>query len=171
MAVAGGLVLLFLLMPVVALIPMSFSGTRWLVLPPTDLSLRWYAELLTSRDWREATATSLTVAAAAMGLATVLGTLAGMALARGRFPGRHILRGVVLAPLIVPVMILALGFYYLFARLGLIGSLVALVLAHVVLATPYVVINVEAVMRTFDLRLEWAAPDARGEARGRPSGG
>jgi putative spermidine/putrescine transport system ATP-binding protein len=157
MAVAGGLVLLFLLMPVVALIPMSFSGTRWLVLPPTDLSLRWYAEFLTSRDWREATVTSLTVAAAAMGLATVLGTLAGMALARGRFPGRHVVRGVVLAPLIVPVMILALGFYYLFARLGLIGSLVALVLSHVVLATPYVVINVEAVMRSFDLRLEWAA--------------
>ena len=82
--------LLFLLMPVVALVPMSFSGTRWLVLPPTDLSFRWYAEFLTSRDWREATATSLTVAAAAMGLATVLGTLAGVALARGRFPGRHI---------------------------------------------------------------------------------
>jgi spermidine/putrescine ABC transporter ATP-binding subunit len=157
MAVAGGLVLLFLLAPVLALIPMSFSGTRWLVLPPTDLSLRWYAEFLTSRDWREATVTSLTVAATAMMLASVLGTLAGTALARTRFPGRQLVRGVVLAPLIVPVMILALGFYYLFARLGMIGSLAALVLAHVVLATPYVVINVEAVMRTFDLRLEWAA--------------
>jgi spermidine/putrescine ABC transporter ATP-binding subunit len=157
MAVAGGLVLLFLLTPVLALIPMSFSGTRWLMLPPTDLSLRWYAEFLTSRDWREATVTSLTVATAAMGLATLLGTLAGMALARGRFPARPVVRGIVLAPLIVPVMILALGFYSLFARLGLIGSLVALILAHVVLATPYVVINVEAVMRTFDRRLEWAA--------------
>jgi spermidine/putrescine ABC transporter ATP-binding subunit len=157
MAVAGGLVLLFLLTPVLALIPMSFSGTRWLVFPPTDPSLRWYAEFLTSRDWREATVTSLTVAATAMVLASVLGTLAGTALARTRFPGRQLVRGVVLAPLIVPVMILALGFYYLFARLGMIGSLAALVLAHVVLATPYVVINVEAVMRTFDLRLEWAA--------------
>jgi spermidine/putrescine ABC transporter ATP-binding subunit len=157
MAVAGGLVLLFLLTPVLALIPMSFSGTRWLVLPPTDLSFRWYAEFLTNRDWREATVTSLTVAAMAMGLAAVLGTLAAIALARARFPGRQLVRGVILAPLIVPVMILALGFYYLFARLGLVGSLAALVLAHVVLATPYVVINVEAVMRTFDLRLEWAA--------------
>jgi spermidine/putrescine ABC transporter ATP-binding subunit len=157
MAVAGGLVLLFLLTPVLALIPMSFSGTRWLVLPPTDLSLRWYIEFLTSRDWREATVTSLTVAMAVMALATTLGTLGGMALARGRFPGRPVARGIVLAPLIVPVMILALGFYYLFARLGLIGSLVALVVAHVVLATPYVVINVEAVMRTVDRRLEWAA--------------
>jgi spermidine/putrescine ABC transporter ATP-binding subunit len=157
MALAGGLVLLFLLTPVLALIPMSFSGTRWLVLPPRDLSLRWYVEFLTSRDWREATATSLTVAAAATVLATALGTLAGMGLARGRFPGRHVVRGVVLAPLIVPGMILALGFYYLFARLGLIGTIAALVLAHVVLATPYVVINVEAVMRAFDLRLERAA--------------
>jgi spermidine/putrescine ABC transporter ATP-binding subunit len=157
MALAGGLVLLFLLTPVLALIPMSFSGTRWLVLPPRDLSLRWYVEFLTSRDWREATATSLTVAAAATVLATALGTLAGMGLARGRFPGRHVVRAVVLAPLIVPGMILALGFYYLFARLGLIGTIAALVLAHVVLATPYVVINVEAVMRAFDLRLERAA--------------
>src|SRR5262249_13236458 len=54
MAVAGGFVLLFLLAPVLALIPMSFSGTRWLVLPPSDLSFRWYAEFLTNRDWREA---------------------------------------------------------------------------------------------------------------------
>jgi putative spermidine/putrescine transport system permease protein len=158
---AAALTLLFLMAPVLALVPMSFSGTRWLTLPPSDLSLRWYAELVTDRDWRQAIGTSLAVGASATVVAAVLGTLAGAALARARFPGREVVRGVVLAPLIVPAMLLAIAFYHLFARLGLVGTATALVLAHAVLAVPYVVLNVEAVMRTFDRRLERA--DAGGQ--------
>ena len=157
MGVACALVLLFLIMPILALVPMSFSGTRWLVLPPTDLSIRWYVEFFTHRDWREATQTSLKVAGAAMVLASGLGTLAGVGLARARFPGRGLARGVLIAPLIVPVMIMAIASYWLFAQFGLIGSRVALVLAHGVLAVPYVVLNVEAATHAVDSRLEQAA--------------
>ena len=98
MGVACALVLLFLITPILALVPMSFSGTRWLVLPPTDLSIRWYVEFFTHRDWREATH-DLKVAGAA-GLASGLGA--------GRVaPGPRASRGaaspwVLIAPLIVP---------------------------------------------------------------------
>ena len=157
MGAACALVLLFLITPILALVPMSFSGTRWLVLPPTDLSVRWYVEFFAHRDWREATLTSLKVAGAAMVLASGLGTLAGVGLVRARFPGRGLARAVLIAPLLVPVMIMAIASYWLFARLGLIGSLVALVLAHGVLAVPYVVLNVEAATQAIDIRLEQAA--------------
>ncbi len=157
MGAACGVVLLFLVTPILALVPMSFSGTRWLVLPPTELSVRWYAEFLTDRDWLEAIFTSLKVAAAATILASALGTSAGVGLARWRLPGRDLLRAVIIAPLIIPVMVLAIAFYNLFAMLRLGGGATRAVLATGGLAVPYVVLNVEAVMQTFDVRLERAA--------------
>jgi spermidine/putrescine ABC transporter ATP-binding subunit len=153
-AVAGAL---FLVAPILALVPMSFSGTRWLALPPRDLSFRWYVAFLTDREWLGALATTLQVATLATIGAGVLGTLGGVGLARTRFPGQALVRGLLVAPLIVPVMIMAIAFYYTFARLHLIGTVTGIVLAHVVLASPFVVVNVEAVMRTFDVRLERAA--------------
>ena len=85
LAAAGAL---FLVTPILALVPMSFSSTRWLTLPPRDLSLHWYVVLLTDRDWLEALATTVKVAAAATLGAVILGTLGGIGLARARFPGR-----------------------------------------------------------------------------------
>ena len=147
----------FLVLPVLALVPMSFSGTRWLTLPPRDLSLRWYVTLFTDRDWLEAALVSLRAGLAATVVATTLGTLAGVGLVRARLPGRGVVRALFLAPLIVPVMVMAIAFYALFARTGLIGTIAGIALAHAVLGSPYVVLNVEAAMRTFDVRLERAA--------------
>jgi spermidine/putrescine ABC transporter ATP-binding subunit len=157
MAAVAGLAVSFLVLPVLALLPMSFSGTRWLALPPRDLSLRWYVAFFTDRDWMEAALVSLAVAVPATALAVALGTLAGVGLARGGFPGREVVRALVLSPLVVPVMVLAVSLYYAFARVGLVGTLGGLVLAHALLGAPYVVLNVEAVMRAFDVRLERAA--------------
>jgi spermidine/putrescine ABC transporter ATP-binding subunit len=157
MAAVTLVVVLFLAGPVLALLPMSLSGTRWLALPPRDLSLRWYASFLTDRDWIEATLVSLKVAGAATLLAVALGTPAGLGLARGRVAGRGLVRSLALSPLVVPVMVLAVSLYHVFGRLGLVGTLTGLVLAHALLGVPYVVLNVEAVMRTFDVRLERAA--------------
>ena len=147
----------FLVLPVLALVPMSFSGTRWLTLPPRDLSLRWYVTLFTDRDWLEAALVSLRAGLAATVVATTLGTLAGVGLVRARLRGRGVVRALFLAPLIVPVMVMAIAFYALFARTGLIGTIAGIALAHAVLGSPYVVLNVEAAMRTFDVRLERAA--------------
>ena len=147
----------FLVLPVLALVPMSFSGTRWLTLPPRDLSLHWYVTLFTDRDWLEAALVSLRAGLAATVVATTLGTLAGVGLVRARLRGRGVVRALFLAPLIVPVMVMAIAFYALFARTGLIGTIAGIALAHAVLGSPYVVLNVEAAMRTFDVRLERAA--------------
>jgi spermidine/putrescine ABC transporter ATP-binding subunit len=157
MGAIAGLVVLFLLLPVLALVPMSVSAARWLELPPRELSLRWYATFFTDRDWIEATLVSLRVAAGATALAVVLGTLAGVGLARGRLPGRALVRTLALSPLVVPLMVLAIALYYAFGRAGLVGTVGGLILAHALLGVPYVVLNVEAALRAFDVRLERAA--------------
>jgi putative spermidine/putrescine transport system ATP-binding protein len=157
MTVVAAVTLFFIVLPIVALIPMSFSSASFLSFPPRGFSLRWYDAFFSSRDWMEALANSVKVAVAVTVLACVLGTPAGMALARASFRGKEAVRALILAPIIVPIMVLAIGFYYVYAQFHLVGTILALVLGHLVIATPYVVLNVEAVMRTFDTRLERAA--------------
>jgi ABC-type Fe3+/spermidine/putrescine transport system ATPase subunit/ABC-type spermidine/putrescine transport system permease subunit II len=157
MAAAAGLVLLFLALPILALLPMSLNAARWLELPPREISLRWYAAFLTDRDWIEATLVSLRVAVGAAALAVLLGTPAGVALARGQLPGRAAWRTLALSPVGVPLIVLAVALYHLFGRAGLVGTATGLVLAHALLGTPYVVLSVEAAARAVDVRLERAA--------------
>jgi spermidine/putrescine ABC transporter ATP-binding subunit len=157
MAAIAAATLFFIAIPILALIPMSFSSASFLSFPPQGFSLRWYREFLSSRDWMQALGTSVRVAVVVTVLASALGTPAGMTLARASFRGKALVRGLVLAPIIVPIMVLALGAYYVYAQYRLVGTPAALILGHLVIAVPYVVLNVEAVMRTFDIRLERAA--------------
>jgi ABC-type Fe3+/spermidine/putrescine transport system ATPase subunit/ABC-type spermidine/putrescine transport system permease subunit II len=156
---AAGLGVAFLLLPILALVPMSLSRTTWLAFPPEALTLEWYGRVLADREWREAAGTSLTVAACAALLAALLGTPAGLALGRGRWTPslRRALRTIVLLPLLVPVVLVAMALYAAFVTAGLGGTLVALILAHATLGVPYVVLSVEAVARSLDPRLERAA--------------
>jgi mannopine transport system ATP-binding protein len=147
----------FLVLPMLALIPMSFSGQHWLSFPPSGFSLQWYRSFLGDRDWIESVATSLKVALLATALACALGTPAGIALARHRFPGKDLLYSIILSPIIVPVMIVAISSYLMFASLRLVGSIPALAVSHAILGIPYVVINVTAMARTLDVQLEQAA--------------
>jgi spermidine/putrescine ABC transporter ATP-binding subunit len=149
--------LFFLTVPMLALIPMSFSSRPYLTWPPQGFSLQWYQAFLGSADWMDSLGVSLRVAALATAVACALGTPAGIALARHRLPGKHLLYGLVVSPVIVPVLIVAISAYLFFARLHLIGTISALALTHAVLGVPFVVINVMAVMRTFDVQLERAA--------------
>jgi putative spermidine/putrescine transport system permease protein len=97
------------------------------------------------------------VAASVVVLATVLGTLAALGLARLRPVLRAFAAALILSPLIVPVIVVAIGIYYAFSRYGLVGTPVGLVLAHTCLAVPFVVISVSASLAGFDRRLEQAA--------------
>jgi putative spermidine/putrescine transport system permease protein len=90
-------------------------------------------------------------------LSTVLGTLAALGLVRGRFPGKSLANALILSPLIVPVIIIAIGFFAFYSMSRLTGSLPGLVLTHTALAVPFVIINVGAVLRTMDRNLEMAA--------------
>lgn len=158
--VAAGAVVSFLLLPSLAVIPVSFTSGQSLRFPPPGFSLRWYGEFFDpSGEWLGAAASSLQVAAGSAAVSTVLGTLAAFGLVRGRFPGRGLLLGFFLSPLIVPVVVLAIGAYFvvLRTRLGLLGSAVPLIGVHSVLGIPLVVLNVAASLARVDPDLELAA--------------
>ncbi len=151
------LVFAFLVLPTLAVIPLSFNPTSFLVFPTEGLSLRWYEDLLASPAWMRALRNSLAVAFATTLIATPLGTLAAIGLARMNSRAKPVIVGVFALPMVVPVVVVAIAFYFLFAPLGLVNSFVGLVVAHVVLAIPFVVIVVHASLQGFDFELLRAA--------------
>jgi putative spermidine/putrescine transport system permease protein len=155
--IVAALVLLYLMFPILVVIPLSFSAGTYLSFPPPGFSLRWYANFFGRTDWVSAASLSLWVGAAVMLLATALGVPAALALVRSDFRGKTFLTGFIISPLIAPVIIVAIGIYFFYARLALVGNPVALVVAHTALAVPFVVINVSATLQAFDERLEQAA--------------
>lgn len=143
----------FLVLPIFAITPISFSSGSFLSYPLPGLSLQWYETVLQPFPWMQAVKNSLIVACGATVLATTLGTLAAYGLTSAEFPGRAIIMAVVISPLIVPLIIIALGIYFLYARIGLSGTFLGLILAHTALGVPYVVITVMASLQAFDRRL------------------
>jgi len=152
-----GLILLFLGFPIVVVVVVSFSSATYLTFPPPAFGLRWYEAYFGSADWLRPTWLSLAVASAVVALSTVLGTLAALGLGRLPKPLRVVAAALVLSPLIVPVIVVAIGIYYAFSRYGLVGSPLGLVLAHTCLAVPFVVTSVSASLAGIDPRLQQAA--------------
>jgi len=153
----GGAAIFFMVLPILIIIPMSFSQAQYFEFPPRSFSFKWYVNFFTDRYWRGSMLLSLQVATITMFLATLLGTPAAFGIVRGRFKGKSLLQALVLSPRIIPLIITALAAYFFYARLKLIGSMVALVAAHTVLATPFVVITLSAALKGFDRSLELAA--------------
>ena len=151
------LVILFLVLPTLLVVPMSFSGSRYLSFPPESWSLRWYQAYFNSAEWLAATYVSLKAAALTMVVATVTGTLAAYGLHASRLKlGKHV--SILLAlPMIIPVILLAVGVFILFAPLGFNSSLTGIVLSHSILAIPLVLITVTAGLRNFDMNQEQVA--------------
>ncbi|MBI3516027.1 MAG: ABC transporter permease [Proteobacteria bacterium] len=146
----AALVFLYLLFPILIVIPLSFSAGTYLSFPPPGFSLRWYENFFSRSDWVDASLLSLWIGGAVMVLATALGAPAALALVRSNFRGRNLLVAFIISPLIAPVIIVSIGIYFFYARLGLVGNPYALVIAHTCLAVPFVVINVSATLqRTF----------------------
>ncbi len=157
---AGGatvVTVLFILLPILIFFPLSFSGAPFLEFPPSSYSLRWYANYFARADWLAPTVVSFEVALLTMGLAMLVGTPAAIAVARGRFRGVGACLGFLTAPAITPTLIIAVGLYFQFARLRLIGTIPGLVLAHLVIAIPLVVIVVLGALRRVDEAPERAA--------------
>ncbi len=113
------LTLLYLVMPVLAIVPLSFSSSTFLVYPMPGWSLRWYENLITSDDWRMAAKNSFIIAPSATIVATVLGTLAAIGLTKAEFRGKALLMAILISPMIVPVVVVGVGMYLFFAPLGL----------------------------------------------------
>lgn len=143
----------FLLLPILVIVPLSFSSSSFLVYPIPEFSLRWYAELFDSSEWTAAAKNSFIVAPAATLIATVLGTLAATGLANSSFPGKGVVMTLLLAPIIVPIVVVGVGTYLFFARYGLSDSYTALILVHAALGTPFVVTTVTATLQGFNRNL------------------
>jgi putative spermidine/putrescine transport system permease protein len=152
-----GIILFYLVFPVFVVAPVSFSSAKYLQFPPPGWSLQWYQNYFDRPGWVPATLLSIRVAIATAILATALGTAASLALVRGRFPGKGAVNSFIVSPLIVPGIIVAIGVYFFYAQVRLVGNPLGLILAHTCLALPFVVTNVSATLQGFDERLEYAA--------------
>ncbi len=148
--VAVGLILVWLMIPVLIIIPMSFSGARFLAFPPPSWSLRWYEAYLESAAWMQATRVSLILAVSSAIIATVLGTAAAYALNLSASRLVRSLQVVLLLPLVVPIVITAVGVFLVYANVGLLATMSGLILANVMLGLPFVIISVLTGLRKFD---------------------
>ncbi len=157
LALFGGAVLLFLCLPIAVVVPMSFSSAPSLEFPPPGLSLRWYELFFGDPRWLRAAQNSLFVALAASVLALALGSIAAYGLVRGRFRGRAMIESNFILPLILPPVITAVALYIFFARIGLLGTIAGLIVAHTILTVPYVVLLMSVAIRQFDVRIEQVA--------------
>jgi putative spermidine/putrescine transport system permease protein len=151
------LVCIFLVAPIIVIIPLSFNASPFFTLPIEAFSWRWYESFFSSETWRAAIRNSVVVACCTTVLATCIGTVGALGLARLGVRLRTILLAVYVAPMVVPAVVSAVAIYYFFATIGLTGSIAGLVLAHTVLGIPFVVITVSAALEKFDRTLERAA--------------
>jgi putative spermidine/putrescine transport system permease protein len=152
-----GLVAAFLLLPVVFIVLLSFGSSRWLAFPPPGWTLKWYEELFAEPAWLEAALTSARIATLATVLAVIIGLMASFALVRGKFRGRNTVRGLLLTPMVLPVVVFAIAIYAFFLRIGLGGTTAGFVIAHTVLALPFAIIPITAALEGFDKSIEDAA--------------
>lgn len=152
-----GVVVAMLSLPILVVLPIAFTDSPFLEFPPKGFSLRWFEAFLFSPIWQAALLRSLGVATATALAATALGLGAALALTRVPSQWTKSLFAFLLAPLIVPRIVIAVGLFYLFARLGLNGTDLGLIIGHTVLAIPYVVVTMVAALKNFDWRLDDAA--------------
>jgi putative spermidine/putrescine transport system permease protein len=150
---------LFILAPLVVIVINSVSSVAYNVFPPPGLSWRWYANLAAQDAFYAAALRSVVLALLAMSLSLIIGTMAAYALVRYRLPGRHLIKSFVLAPIVVPKIVLGVAVFMFFVRLGLADNYSSLLLTHTLVAFPFVVAVVSAALANFDRSLEEAALD------------
>lgn len=148
---------IFLVLPSLLIIPISFGGVGEITFPPRTFSLALYQQFFSDQSWWSAALQSFRVASLSMLLSLMLAIPAAYALARRQFWGAKALNMVLLSPILVPVIVIGLGFYLHFSALGIVGSTLGLVLAHTILVSPFVIISVTSGLKHIDPALERAA--------------
>lgn len=158
------LVLLFLMLPILVIIPLSFNAEPFfsfspgmLVLDPDAYSTRWYEEIFTDLRWTLAIQNSFMIGIAAALLATVLGTIAAVGLASDVMPCKRLITALLISPMIVPLIIVAAGMFFFYTRFNLVATYTGLIIAHAALGVPFVIITVTATLSGFDRSLYNAA--------------
>ena len=158
------LVLLFLILPILVIVPLSFNAEPFfsftegmVTLQPEAWSLRWYREVFNDPRWLLAIRNSFIIGIFATLVATVLGTCAALGLARDDMPARRLITALLLSPMIVPLIITAAGMFFFYSNLNLVGTYLGVIIAHAALGTPFVIITVTATLSGFDYSLVRAA--------------
>ncbi len=158
------LVFAFLIAPILVIVPLSFNAEPYftftegmLRLDADAWSLRWYRQIMEDEEWSRALANSLLIGVSATVLATALGTLAALGLSNPAMPARRFATGLLISPMVTPVIISAAGMFFFYSNLGLAQTHLGLILAHAALGTPFVVITVTATLAGYDQNLSRAA--------------
>lgn len=151
------LAMVFLVAPLLVILPLAFTSSAFLTYPIPSFSFRWFEELVESEFWSRSIVNSLIIASGTTALATVLGSAAALGLRSRGLPFRGALRTTFLLPMVAPAVVLGVGMQVLFVRLGLSSSYVGVIAAHTVLAIPFVVISVGGALAGIDGRVEQAA--------------
>jgi len=165
-----GLILLFLITPILVIIPLSFNAEPYFTYPMPGFSLRWYEDFFVGEKsdvWHLAIKNSVIIAIFSTLLATTLGTVAAVGLSNSRLPAKTFLMGVLISPMIVPLVITGVGMYFFYTLVGMTPAqisehaswlhLVPIIMAHAALGTPFVVITVTATLVGFDHSLTRAS--------------
>jgi len=168
-----GTVFFFLIAPLVAIVPISFSKSPFMLFTdgmlafppdPEAWSFRWYRYMVgictdknlttpCSNKWMVGTVNSFFIGFVATFIATVLGTLAALGLSRPHMPFKGIIMSILISPMIVPLIITSAGMFFFYARYNLVYTFTGIIMAHVALATPFVVITVTATLIGFDMNM------------------
>lgn len=155
--IVAAIIMFLLVVPTFIVMPMSFSDSQYLEFPPEVWSTRWYSVYFESSKWMRATVTSIQVGILTMLVATPMGTLAAYALFASGHRASKALFAFLITPMIVPVILVAIGVFYAYGRVGLNNTIFGLVLAHAVLATPLIMIVITSALRNYDLNQERVA--------------
>jgi len=158
-ALAGlaGLILLYLILPAFVVVPLSFSGQNYLSFPPESWSLKWYHRMAENSAWLDAVINSLLIGVPTAVLSMVLGTLAAITVTRGGVSWAGMASAIVVAPMMMPHVILAIGLYPVMLDLGLLRSHFAAIIGHTAIGFPLVFITVSASLTGYSGALELAA--------------
>ena len=158
------IILFLLIVPSLVVIPMSFSASQYLEFPPKEWSLRWYENYFFSwkvengfNDWMQATWTSFKVAVLTILVAVPVGTMAAYGLVNSNSQITKILFPIFISPMMVPIILVAIGLFYFFVQFKLVGSILGLVLGHSLVAMPLVLIIVFSALKNYDMNQEKVA--------------
>lgn len=147
------IIFIYLIVPILSIIPLSFNSAELLSYPMKGFSLRWYEDFFGSERWGLAIKNSLIIGLSSMVLATILGTTAAVGINRANFLGKALVVALLISPMMIPLVITALSLYLFFAKLGLNSTYIGLILAHTILGIPFVIITVSATLQSFNYNL------------------
>jgi len=153
----NAVIIIYLLAPILVVVATAFTTTAYPVFPPEGFTFRWFEKFLASREFVESIKVSALLATSSTFIAAILGTSSAIALTRFPIPGKALISALLLSPILFPTIVLGLALLVFSTRIGLSGTFLNLVCAHVVLITPFVIRMVMVSLARFDPAIEEAA--------------